>query len=60
MGEARFHFHVTDRFSRRELWTEVAGEDSLRGLHEARWLAFAMASAMGFDADVVELVGAEL
>jgi len=58
--DALFTFHVTDRFSRRELWTEVAGEDSLSGFHEARWVAFAMATAMGFDPDFVTLEAAEI
>lgn len=58
--DALFRFHVTDRFSRRELWTEVLGEDSHRGMHEARWTAFAMATTLGFDPDFVTLEDAEI
>jgi hypothetical protein len=55
-----FRFRVTDRFSHRELWTELLGEDSPRGLSQARWTMFAMASGMGFDPDRVELESVEL
>lgn len=58
--DALFRFHATDRLSSRELWIELLGEDSAHGLLEARWTAFAMASAMGLDADLLELEGAEL
>ncbi len=55
-----FSFHATDRFTGRELWIDLLGDDSARGLNEARWTAFAMASAYGFDTDYLTLLGAEI
>jgi len=60
VDEILFRFHATDRFSSRELWIELLGEDSLPGFHEARWTAFAMASAMGLDTDWLTFEGAEI
>jgi hypothetical protein len=48
-------FTVTDRFGQPDLSVTVAAEDTAAGVREARWVAAAMAVAMGSDPDHVLL-----
>jgi hypothetical protein len=53
-------FTVTDRFGQPDLSVTVLADDGAAGFREARWIAAAMAVAMGTDPDHVTLDLTEL